>query len=103
MAKLHLGIDLDRPSLDVGLCLEVPPAPLARLGCSTKAPCYMSDCTARPASASLDLCWSKKMANFSQCHRGQLQVEGYFGMSDSSSCVVSSDPLYLPSNTVPAM
>ena len=66
MAKLHLGFDLDMPSLDVGFCLDAPP--LARLGGSTEAPRYASDCTAQSASASLDRCRSKKMANYSQCH-----------------------------------
>lgn len=47
-----------------GFCLEAPQAPPARLGGSTEALCYQPDCTACSTGASLDLNWSKKMANY---------------------------------------
>lgn len=81
VAKMHLGFDLDVLSLELvsRLLLRGPSSSPARLGESTEALCYKPDCTAHSVRANLDLSWSKKMANYSQCHSPLLQVEVTLG------------------------
>lgn len=81
VAKLHLGFDLDVLSLESVSRLQPrgPSSSPAGLGKSAEVLCCKHACTARTVRANLDPSWSKKMANYSQCHSPLLQVEVTLG------------------------
>lgn len=73
VAKLHLAFDLGVLSQEVVWEL-LPRGPSGYLSQAGRIYWSALGCTAHSTSAHLDLSWSKKMANYSQCYNPSSQV-----------------------------